>query len=263
MTDSPTESADVRLHVLDTGLIECEDFALFSPTSGPNVPKHLGVKSYLVVHPKGTLLWDTGIEDSVAQLPEGRPMGPGVVFKVPRTLRSQFDELGLDPSHIDYLAISHLHVDHLGNIELFRDATVLLQQAEFDAGYGPDAVKLRLVPETYAALDRDRIVTVDDEHDVFGDGTVIITALPGHTPGHSGLIVKLRETGPVLLAADLSYSRRDFEAVQVRPTNFDVEASRNSVLKAQRIERELGAKAWLHHDPDCRDGQRTVPAFYA
>ena len=240
----------LRLHVLETGLIECADYAMFSPGAGPGVRQDLSVRSYLVEHPQGTLLFDTGIEDAIG--PEGRRIADPIVFKVPRTLRSQLD---VQPT---LLALSHLHIDHVGNLDLFPDVAVLLQQAEFDAGFGPGAEAATLIPETYAALDPDRVRPVDGDHDVFGDGSVVLVALPGHTPGHQGLLVRLPDTGPVLLATDIAYSAPDYEAGAVRESNVDLEQSAASIEKAKRIERK-GATVWLHHDIE---GQRDIRGVY-
>jgi len=128
---------DVRLYVLDTGLIECSDYAIFSPNAGPGVRQDMSVRSYLIVHPQGTLLWDTGIADAIAELPDGQRIIDSIVFKVPKTLRSQLSEIGVDPRNVDYLGLSHLHIDHVGNVDLLPDATVLLQKDEYAAGYGP------------------------------------------------------------------------------------------------------------------------------
>jgi N-acyl homoserine lactone hydrolase len=254
--------SNVRLYVLETGLIECADFAIFSPNAHPGSRQDMPVRSYLIVHPQGTLLWDTGIEDAIGDAPEGRPIMHSIVFKVPRTLRAQLEEIRLDPGAVDYLALSHLHIDHVGNVALFDDATVLLQQAEHDAGYGPNAEELTLIPESYAALNRDRIQTVVGDHDVFGDGAVVLTSLPGHTPGHQGLLVHLRDSGPILLATDVAYTARDYAEAAVRTANVDLDQSRRSIERAKRIEREHGATVWLHHDPEVQRKIRTAPDYY-
>jgi glyoxylase-like metal-dependent hydrolase (beta-lactamase superfamily II) len=262
MQQRQTAGPDVRLYVLETGLIECADYAIFSPNAGPGVRQDMSVRSYLIVHPQGTLLWDTGIADAIAELPEGQRIIESIVFKVPKTLRSQLSEIGVDPRNVDYLGLSHLHIDHVGNVDLFPGATVLLQQAEYDAGYGPNPEELTLMPETYAALDRDRIRTVDGDHDVFGDATVVLRSLPGHTPGHQGLLVDLRDSGPILLATDIAYSAQDYADAAVRTSNVDLEQSRSSIETAKRIEREEGATAWLHHDLEAQRDIRTAPAYY-
>jgi N-acyl homoserine lactone hydrolase len=98
---APGVPQDVRLYVLDTGLIECADYAMFSPNAGPNVRQDLSVRSYVVVHPQGVLVWDTGIEDAIAGLPDGKQIIDPITFKVPRTMRSQLAEIGLEPGEAD------------------------------------------------------------------------------------------------------------------------------------------------------------------
>src|SRR4051794_11199372 len=255
---------DMRAYVLDTGLIECADYAMFSPNAGPGTYREMTVRSYLVVHPNGTLLWDTGIDDAIGELAEGQRIADPITFRVPRTLQSQLAEIGVAPDDVDYLGLSHLHVDHVGNVGLFPEVTVLLQRAEYAAGYGPNPQELieALAPDTYAALDRERIQTVDGDHDLFGDGTVVLKALPGHTPGHQGLLVHLRDSGPILLATDIAYSAQDYAEEAVRQANVDIEKSRWSIATAKRIERELGAMVWLHHDRDAQRAVHTVPSYY-
>jgi len=255
---------DMRTYVLDTGLIECADYAMFSPNAEPGTYREMSVRSYLVVHPEATLLWDTGIDDAIAELADGRRIVDPITFRVPRTLRSQLAEIGVAPGEVDYLGLSHLHVDHVGNVGLFPDATVLLQRAEYEAGYGPNPKELiePLAPDTYAALNRDRIQTVDGDHDLFGDGSVVLKALPGHTPGHQGLLTRLPHTGPILLAGDIAYSSRDYAEEAVREGNVDRAASQRSIVAAKRIERELGATVWLHHDSDAQSAVQTAPRHY-
>jgi N-acyl homoserine lactone hydrolase len=254
----------LRLYVLDAGLIECADYAMFSPGAAPGTYQEMTVRSYLVVHPEGTLLWDTGIDDKIARFASGQRLVDPIVFRVPRTLASQLDEIGVTPSEVDYLGLSHLHVDHVGNVGLFPEATVLLQRAEYEAGYGPNAKQLieALAPDTYAALKRDRIQPVDGDRDLFGDGGVVLTALPGHTPGHQGLLVHLRNAGPVLLAGDIAYSAQDYADEAVREGNVDLEQSRRSIASAKELERTLGATVWLHHDLQAQRAVHTAPTHY-
>jgi N-acyl homoserine lactone hydrolase len=261
----PREAArpDMRLYVLDTGLIECADYAMFSPNAGPGVHQDMSVRSYLVVHPEGVLLWDTGIADAIASRPDGERIMDTIVFRVPRTLSSQLAEIGYGPPDVDVLGLSHLHIDHVGNVDQFTHARVVMQQADYDAAYGPNPEQIEYFPETYAALDQEKIHTVVGEHDVFGDGTVVVKPLPGHTPGHQGLLLSLRESGPILLAADIAYSAQDYADAAVRDSNFDLDESRRSIEHAKQLERELGATVWLHHDLDAQRAVRNAPHYYA
>jgi N-acyl homoserine lactone hydrolase len=255
---------ELRLYVLDTGLIESADYSMWSPTAKPGTHREMTVRSYLIVHPDGTLLWDTGIDDGIAMLAEGKRIVDSVTFRAPKTLRGQLAELAVSPDEVDFLGLSHLHVDHVGNVGLFPTASVLLQRTEYEAGYGPHAKQLiePLAPDSYAALNRDRIEIVDGDHDLFGDGTVVLRSLPGHTPGHQGLLVQLPGSGPILLAGDIAYSARDYADGAVRQGNFDLEKSRRSIETAKEIERELGASVWLHHDRDAQRAVQTAPRHY-
>jgi N-acyl homoserine lactone hydrolase len=95
---------------------------------------------------------------------------------------------------------------------------------------------------------------------VFGDGLVTTKSLPGHTPGHQGLLVMLPQTGPVLLAGDVAYSASDYARTAVRSGNVDLEASRHSIERAKTIERELRATVWLHHDIEAQAAVSTAPS---
>src|SRR5919201_6692556 len=229
----PREATGVQLYVLDTGVIESSDYAMWSPSAAPGTYREMSVRSYLVVHPDGVLLWDTGIADAIASNPAGERIVDTVVFRVPVTLRSQMQAIDLDPAGIDLVAVSHMHIDHVGNLDQFPAAPVVMQQAQRDAAFGPDAEQLTYIPEAYAALDRGRIRPISGEHDVFGDQTVVLTPLPGHTPGHQGLLVTLPRSGRILLAGDIAYSAGDYAASAVRPLNVDLEASLRSLGKAK------------------------------
>jgi glyoxylase-like metal-dependent hydrolase (beta-lactamase superfamily II) len=253
---------DIWLYVLETGLIECADYAIFSPKAGPAVRQDMSVRSYLVVHPHGTLLWDTGISDAIGELRDGQQITESILFRVPKTLSSQLADINRSAADIDYLGLSHLHIDHVGNVGLFPRAKVIMQQAEYEAAYGPNAEQLTYIPETYAALAKDRIRNVVGDHDVFGDGSVVMKSLPGHTPGHQGLLVTLRRTGPILLAGDIAYSMQDYAEAVPRDSNFNLQQTRQSIEAAKRMEREQGATVWLHHDLEAQQQIYLAPRYY-
>jgi N-acyl homoserine lactone hydrolase len=262
MSSNTTTEPSIRLYVLDAGLIECSDFSMFSPNAAPGTRQDMTVRSHLVVHPHGKLLWDAGIDDTIHALPDGKQILDPIVFKVPTTLQSQLDQIGIDPAEIDYLGLSHLHPDHVGNIDLFPNAKVVLQAAEYEAGFGPGAEELTLMPESYAGLNHDNVLMINGDHDLFGDGSVTLMALPGHTPGHQGLLVRLRGSGPILIASDLSYSASDYAAGAIRQGNVDLEQTREAIERAKTIEREQSASVWLPHDLAAQRDIRLAPAFY-
>src|SRR4029079_4689226 len=154
------------------------------------------VPCYLVVHPKGTLMWEVGVIPDAAFKAAGAP-GTQAPSPVTKPLLPQLAAIGYTPGDITYLALSHYHSDHTANANAFAGATWLVQQAERDfmvadkpAGIGK--------PEHYSALKNSRtIVLKNEDHDVFGDGTVVLKTTPGHTPGHQALFVKLATPGPL------------------------------------------------------------------
>ncbi|MGY4417177.1 glyoxylase-like metal-dependent hydrolase (beta-lactamase superfamily II) [Bradyrhizobium sp. LB7.1] len=145
---------------------------------------------YLIKHTKGWFLWDTGIADAVAAMPNGLPPADpkAVTWRRPKTLAAQLDQLGVKPADVKVMAVSHTHPDHTGNVELFPQATLYVQRTEYDwpgANNEP-----RFKPSHPVEL-------LAGDKDVFGDGSVTILSTPGHTPGHQSLLVKLPKTGAV------------------------------------------------------------------
>jgi N-acyl homoserine lactone hydrolase len=152
---------------------------------------------YLIKHSQGWLLWDTGVTDAIAAMPDGQKPADARAthWKRPKTLASQLEQLGVKPADIKYVAVSHTHPDHIGNITMFPNSIVLVQKAEYD---WPSPFGRTLQAGASAKLEGD--------HDVFGAGSVTLIATPGHTPGHQSLLVNLPKTG-ALLRATPSISR--------------------------------------------------------
>jgi glyoxylase-like metal-dependent hydrolase (beta-lactamase superfamily II) len=202
--------AAMRLYTLDCGLTEFKDADVFSDT-GEYAGKYMALPTpcYLIHHGKDWLLWDTGLSDKLAAEPRGKEIFGGR-FSVKRTLASQLTALGLKPEDIRYVGMSHLHFDHTGNIGLFTKSTFLMAAAELAEArarkppFGVDLVSI-------APLAKANIETFELDHDVFGDGTVTMLKTPGHTDGHSSLIVKLPKAGIVLITGDLYHTRQNYE----------------------------------------------------
>jgi glyoxylase-like metal-dependent hydrolase (beta-lactamase superfamily II) len=139
-----------RLYVLYCGDIALTDMGRFSP--GYSGPGALSVTCYLVKHGQDWLLWDTGLGDAIVSMPDGQKSNAGVWY-VKKTLASQLDEIGVKPSDIKYLALSHSHPDHVGNLKLFAQSTLLVQKAEYD---WPDASGRPRFPPSQPAPSRPR-----------------------------------------------------------------------------------------------------------
>ncbi len=244
-----------KLYILDCGQGVAGDISRWSP--GVNVGKSMDFvdSCYLIHHAKGWLLWDTGVADAVAAMPDGlAPADPRMVhWKKPKTLASQLEQLGVKPGDITFVAISHTHPDHIGNVELFPQATLLVQKAEYDwpnAQGGP-----RFKPEH-------PVQKLEGDRDVFGDGSAMILATPGHTPGHQSLLVKLPKTGALVLTGDAVHFQSNWENRRVPENNVDKDKTLASMARLAGVLDKDKAQLWINHDKAQRDGLKLAPDFY-
>jgi glyoxylase-like metal-dependent hydrolase (beta-lactamase superfamily II) len=255
-----SSSPPLRLYALDCGTIEVRDMSFFAGVRGER--QMLADPCFLIVHPKGMLLWDTGLPDELARMPEGKPVMDFITFHVTRTLARQLEEIGVAADAVNYLGISHMHLDHVGNAPRFPRATLLLQREEYDAAFGPDPRRYGLDPSTYATLRSNPVRKLQGDMDVFGDGTVIIKRAPGHTPGHQALFVKLRTTGNVLLSGDAAHLTENWVHRRVPAFNHDSAQSVRTMDDLAAFAEAQHAAIWIQHDPTQSAGIRRAPAFY-
>ena len=244
-----------RLYVLYCGEGTAGDISLWSPKVDVGKPMELSVSCYLIKHGQGWLLWDTGVADSVFAMPQGlKPRNPRMTtYRRTKTLAAQLDQLGLRPSDIKYVAISHAHPDHVGNLAMFPQSTILVQRAEYDWPT-PFGRTLQAAASPVSKLDGDR--------DVFGDGSVMLIATPGHTPGHQSLLVKLPNAGALLLSGDAVHFKSNWDNRRVPELNFDRDKTVASMQRIADILRSERAQLWINHDKAQSDGLRMSPNFY-
>lgn len=252
----------IRLYVFNCGTIDVKDISVFHPGVGKDQHKTLTDSCYLIVHPKGMLMWDAGLPDALADIPEGKTIYNNFTLRVTQPLAKQFAMLGIVPGSIQYLGISHLHGDHVGNVNLFPKATLLMQKEEYAAGFGPDAAKFGFDPNSYASLKTNPVKQLEGDNDVFGDGTVVIKRMVGHTPGHQALFVKLAKTGNILLSGDLVHFTENWEHRYVPGFNFDKEQSLKAMEAADKFIKENHAQLWIQHDLEQNATINHVPQHY-
>src|SRR5258706_4514110 len=249
------EATVQRLYVLDCGTNYGKDQSRWSPGVNAGQPILFSDNCYRIRQGKQWLLWDTGIPDSVAAMPDGMETGGGaIVARRTKTLAGQLAELKVKPADITYVAISHNHGDHTGNAKLFDRSTFLVQQAEWDFAYA-DPAKSPL-PQGV------KVTKLVGDHDVFGDGSVLIISTPGHTPGHQSLLVNLRKTGPVLLTGDAAHFKDNWDNRRVPSMNADKDQTVASMSRLDTLMKTVGAKLWINHDKPTSDGQVHSPKFY-
>ncbi|MBB4359883.1 glyoxylase-like metal-dependent hydrolase (beta-lactamase superfamily II) [Bradyrhizobium sp. CIR18] len=251
-----SEKAGVeKLYVLNCGEGTAGDISRWTPGLNEGKSMDFVDTCYLVKHSKGWFLWDTGIADSVASMPNGLvPADPkATTWRRPKTLAAQLEQLGLKPDDVKAMAVSHTHPDHTGNVELFPQATLYVQKAEYDwpgANNQP-----RFKPSHPVEL-------LNGDKDVFGDGSVTILSTPGHTPGHQSLLVKLPKTGAVVLSGDAVHFRDNWENRRVPSMNVDKDQTAASMQKIADTLAKEKAQLWINHDKAQRDSQKMAPEFY-
>lgn len=256
------EAPALKLYVFDCGVVDVADISVFSPGVDVGKPKRLVDSCYLVVHPKGSLIWDTGFNDALNAQPDGVKPSPLFHIKLPKTLSGQFAQIGIEPKQVTYLGLSHMHFDHIGNVGMFPTATLLMQKEEYEAAFGPDAKKFGNDPATYPTLKANPVKQLTGDHDVFGDGSVVIKRMLGHTPGHQALYVKLPKTGNILISGDLVHFTENWERKGVPSFNFDKEVSVKSMEAAAQFLKDNKATLWIQHDEAQNAKIKHAPAYY-
>jgi glyoxylase-like metal-dependent hydrolase (beta-lactamase superfamily II) len=258
----------LRLYVLDGGVLD-SDPARYRLKPEEVATAQLSVAAYLIAHPRGTLMWDTGAIADDTWTPTGKPVRRHLVLSngqdryvtVRASLGDQLRAAGFMPRDITYLALSHYHWDHVANANAFAGSTWLVRQAERD-GLFPQPPRDPPSPSGYAYLQKSKttILTTDD-YDVFGDGSVIIKAAVGHTPGHQVLFVKLARTGGVVLSGDL-YHYPEERTLNRLPLGDDQEQTRRSRESLEAFLAQARAQLWIQHDLTAHAKLRTSPSYY-
>ncbi len=210
--------------------------------------------SYLIEHPKGLVLFDTGVNPKVADDPLGYWGGVAtylqVRFSPDDAVDRQLNLLGYKPDDVKYVVVSHLHLDHSGGMALFPKAQFLIMKGELPYAYWPENHNRR------AFIFNDLVPTrrfnwreFEGDTDIFGDGSLQILKTPGHTPGECSLFVRLPHR-PIVLTGDTLHIRAQFDTLAGMGVDWDKAAAVESIKRLKRI-RDLGeAKVWVGHDPE-------------
>jgi N-acyl homoserine lactone hydrolase len=252
---------ELRLYVFDCGVIKGLDPALFNFKREEVKTIDFAVPCYLIVEPRGTLIWDVGVIPDSAFKDDGQPVTQGVSTAT-RTLKSQLAEIGYSPEDITYLAHSHYHGDHIANSNEFAGSTWLVRPIERDAMFA-DKPPALVDPKDYDKLKNAQTVLITkDEYDVFGDGKVIIKSAPGHTPGHQVLILRLKHTGNVMLAGDLYHYPEERGSGRVPTFEYNKEQSLASRAMIEDYCKKTSTQLWIEHDFIGNSKLKKSPKFY-
>lgn len=244
-TAAPAPS--LRLWRLDCGTVQVNNLNVFSDTYAyVGQSKRLTASCYLIKHNDAYMLWDTGLPETLlgASL-----QAPGAMAPVlSRTIQDQLSAISVPPASISIIGISHSHFDHTGQAASFPQAKLLLGKGDVDALRKAGSEPAR--PLEHWLTGGGALEEITGDKDIFGDGSVIMLDLPGHTPGHHGLLVKLANTGYVLLSGDLAHFRENYEHDGVPSFNDDRSKTLTSLDRFKQIARNLKAITIIQHEPE-------------
>lgn len=261
-----TQAADavsgLRLYAMDCGQLTIKDAAMFSDTGDYDGKSLKAVVScYLIQHPKGTLLWDAGLNDQIAQTPGGVDAGGGNFhLQVSKPLLPQLAKVGVTPENLSFIAFSHLHFDHTGNANAFGKSTWLMNKAELAAAMG-DPPSTAMDPMQISAHKTAKVELLSGDHDVFGDGRVRIVAAPGHTPGHQVLMLDLAKAGPVILSGDLYHTHENRKERNVPIFNTNRADTLASFDRVEKLIKNRKARFVVQHVQADLDALPKFPAY--
>jgi N-acyl homoserine lactone hydrolase len=177
-----------------------------------------------------------------------------ITYRRVTTLAAQLTALGIKPADVTYVAVSHTHGDHVGNVALFPSSTILIQGAEYDWAMTQ--------PTKPAFAATQKIEKLAGDRDVFGDGSVTILATPGHTPGHQSLLVLLPKTGALVLSGDAVHFKDNWEQRRVPSMNFNRDQTLASLQRIATVLAEHKAQLWINHDKPQSDQLKYAPQYY-
>jgi N-acyl homoserine lactone hydrolase len=257
-TSAPLPPDSLRLYVFDCGTIESADKTEnFGLKKEEVAMPGFATPCYLVVHPKGTLMWESGqIPDSAFDSAKG-PVTQGM-YVATKPLLPQLAQVGYKPADITYFALSHYHTDHNANANAFAGSTWLVQEVEYKAMFSGKVGDTK----RFDALRNAKMKLLNGDYDVFGDGTVILKSTPGHSPGHQSLFLKLVHTGQILLSGDLYHYPEERTLDRVPSIDFDPQQTKASRVAIDVFLKQTGTQLWIQHDKGLAAKTKFAPAFY-
>ena len=275
MCFSAAQAQDLKLYAFSSGALTIGKGALVN--NAPNEPPiQVPVGFFVIRHPKGNVLFDTGNNDKIIKDPKYwgafydalKPVNtPDVAIDV------QLQKIGLKPDDIKYVVPSHLHLDHGGNVDKFPKSTIVVQRDEIVNAFWPkagtggpymigDVLPLRAPNSDYP--NAQKMLQLEGDLDLFGDGTLVVKRWVAHTPGSQMMTVRLKNTGLIILTGDNVYMRENVE--KSIPPNIVLAYNPQGFLTAFEWIRQTMANEkadfFTAHDPDAFKAMKKAPEFY-
>jgi len=275
LLSASSSAQDIKLYAFSSGALTIGKGVL--QNLGPmDPPIQVPVGFFVVRHPKGNVLFDTGNNDKIITDPSywGASFTALKPVNTPDVaIDTQLQKIGLKPDDITYVVASHLHLDHGGNVGKFPNSTIVVQKSEIQNAFWPaagtggpymigDVMPLRSPNTDYP--NKVKMLQLEGDLDLFGDGTLVVKRWVAHTPGSQMMTVRLKNTGPIILTGDNVYFRENVE--KSLPPNIVLAYNPSGFLSAYEWIRHMMAteKAdfFTAHDPDAFKAMKKAPEFY-
>jgi len=226
------------------------------------------VAMYMIEHPNGLVIFDTGVNPEVAQPNDPHNYWGGVADAFfPTVTREeiidkQVEKIGHKAEHVKYVIYSHFHLDHVGGIELFPNATHIAQKEELKTAWWPEPwQRPAFVQKDFDDARNFNYNQLEGDWDLFGDGCITIMSTPGHTQGHESVIVRLPKTGTVVLTGDAAYLPENLQGA-LPGIVWNPEKAMDSIEKFKWIRDRENGQVWFSHDPEQYNAHKHPPEFY-
>lgn len=266
---------DLKLYAFSSGALTLGKGALVNGAP-MDPPIQIPVGFYVVKHPKGNVLFDTGNNDRIITDPGywGAAFTSLKPVNTPDVaIDTQLQKIGLTPDDITYVVASHLHLDHGGNVGKFLKSIIVVQKTEIQNAFWPepgtggpymvgDVMPLRS-PNTDNP-NAVKMIQLNGDLDLFGDGTLVVKRWVAHTPGSQMMTVRLKNTGMIILTGDNVYMRENVEK-NVPPSISLVYSTPGSFTAFEWIRLMMAtqnANYFTAHDPDAFKAMKKAPDFY-
>jgi N-acyl homoserine lactone hydrolase len=266
----------MRLYVFSSGWLGPLNKSMLSTGASGNIT--VPVAFFVIKHPKGNIMFDTGNNDRVITDPTywgplSAMLGPAA-RKPEVAIEPQLEKIGLKPSDINYVVLGHMHLDHAGNVGKFENATIIYQRDEIVNAFWPkpgfgccyitgDFAMLRNKPGASDPAAR-KVIELNGDLDLFGDGSIYIHRAVSHTPGSEMMVVRLPKTGPVILTSDVCYLMENLQK-DILPTvslAYDPSGMVNAYAWIKGLMAREGADVIFAHDPDTFNKHKHAPEYY-
>ena len=224
---------------------------------------------YVIQHPKGNIIFDTGNNDKTITNADAwwGPLAKGFGLKMTRddAIPAQLAKIGMKPTDIKYVVVGHMHLDHGGNVSQFPHATFVVQDDEMKAAWWPDpGYSIYYIPGDFEDTKKYNMIRLKGDLDLFNDGTFRIVRAPGHTPGSQFAVVRMPKSGSIILTSDVVYLKEslDKNLIPPIPGTWSPMGMYEGYAKIRHVRDAENAQIFYGHDPEVFKATKKAPDYY-